>query len=176
MSGRLVSCIWSRLTYSCRPRLLDRTSFTRFVTPVLGRDAVLARNYATSEPATGYRFSKSHEWTSLDGTKATIGVTNYAQDKLGDVVYVELPVVGQELEEDDVFGVLESVKAASDLYSPLSGTVVDVNSQLSDSPELINKEPYAEGWLMKLELKDTSEYDQLMSQEEYMKFLEEEDS
>ena len=130
MSGRLVSCIWSRLTYSCRPRLLDRTSLTRFVTPVLGRDAVLARNYATSEPgmmfvlkltyanlelrsdnitgyfgnrigawwrcakinnfylkpanifsitATGYRFSKSHEWTSLDGTKATIGVTNYAQ-------------------------------------------------------------------------------------------------
>src|ERR1700737_4829043 len=99
-----------------------------------------------------YRFSKTHEWVDGSDGPATIGITEYAQSQLGDVIYVELPAPGTEVSAGAKFGVVESVKAASDLYSPVSGKVVEANTQLVDKPELINQDPYAAGWMLKLEL------------------------
>ena len=97
-------------------------------------------------------YTETHEWVSVDGDVATIGITDYAQSQLGDVVFLELPSVGRMLEAGDSFGVVESVKAASDLYSPVAGTVVEVNQVLSDSPETVNHDPYESGWLIKVQL------------------------
>jgi glycine cleavage system H protein len=96
------------------------------------------------------KYSETHEWVTLDGDVATVGITDFAQSQLGDVVFLELPRIGQKLNAGESFGVVESVKAASDLYSPVSGTVVEVNSRLSDSPELVNGDPLGEGWLLKV--------------------------
>ena len=101
---------------------------------------------------TGYRFSQTHEWVKESGSAATIGITEYAQSQLGDVVYVELPGPGTEISAGAKFGVVESVKAASDLYSPVAGKVVEANPQLAEKPELINQEPYGQGWMLKIEL------------------------
>ncbi len=98
-----------------------------------------------------YRFSRTHEWVAEDGGTARVGISEYAQSQLGDVIYVELPKVGTELIAGAKFGVVESVKAASDLYSPVSGKVVETNPALSDRPELINSDPYGEGWMLRLE-------------------------
>ena len=98
------------------------------------------------------RYTKTHEWVTVDGKIATVGITDYAQSQLGDVVFLELPSVGRKLGEREGFGVIESVKAASDLYSPVAGRVVEVNEKLSAQPELINSDPYGEGWILKLEL------------------------
>lgn len=111
----------------------------------------------------------SHEWAKLDGGTATVGISSYAQDKLGEIVFVELPEVGKELSKADQFGVLESVKAAADIYSPMSGTVTEVNTELTEEPDLINTEPFDRGWIMKLEVSNESEYKELMSQAEYEK-------
>jgi len=97
-------------------------------------------------------YTETHEWVSLDGEVATVGITNYAQAQLGDVVFLELPRVGKALEAGDQFGVIESVKAASDLYSPVSGKVVEANPALTEKPELINSDPYGAGWMLRLEL------------------------
>lgn len=97
-------------------------------------------------------YTETHEWVSEDGGQATVGITDYAQAQLGDVVFLELPRVGARLAAGDAFGVIESVKAASDLYSPVAGTVVAVNEALSQTPELVNRDPLGEGWLMKLDL------------------------
>ncbi|MBO0684070.1 MAG: glycine cleavage system protein GcvH [Candidatus Dormibacteraeota bacterium] len=97
-------------------------------------------------------YTESHEWVSLDLDVATVGITDYAQSQLGDVVFLELPSVGKELEAGDTLGVIESVKAASDLYSPVAGSVVEVNESLSESPEKVNQDPYGEGWLIKVRL------------------------
>jgi glycine cleavage system H protein len=99
-----------------------------------------------------YRFSQTHEWVTEDGEGARIGISDYAQSQLGDVIYVELPKPGTEIVAGAKFGVVESVKAASDLYSPVSGKVAEVNSVLADRPELINSDPYSEGWMLRLEL------------------------
>ena len=96
------------------------------------------------------KYSETHEWVTLDGDIATVGITDFAQSQLGDVVFLELPRVGQKLNAGESFGVVESVKAASDLYSPVSGAVVEVNSRLSESPELVNGDPFGEGWLLKV--------------------------
>lgn len=98
------------------------------------------------------RYSESHEWVSVDGKVATVGITDFAQSQLGDVVFLELPRPGQRLAAGDAFGVVESVKAASDLYSPVEGTITEVNERLAQNPELVNSDPLGEGWLLKLKL------------------------
>lgn len=114
------------------------------------------------------KYVASHEWIRVEGDgTVTIGVTDHAQDLLGDVVFVELPEVGAEVATGDDAGVVESVKAASDVYAPLSGEVVAVNEELEDSPELVNSDPYGEGWFFKLKLSDNSELDGLLSGEDY---------
>ena len=114
------------------------------------------------------RYAKSHEWVqdNGDGT-ATVGISSHAQESLGDIVFVELPDTGAELEAGEEFGVVESVKAASDVYSPISGEVLEVNEALEDSPELINSDPYGEGWIMKLSLPNASELEQLLDAKGY---------
>ncbi|KAL4235238.1 hypothetical protein ACF0H5_006876 [Mactra antiquata] len=118
-------------------------------------------------------FTEKHEWVDVpEGSNVgTVGITDYAQDKLGDVVYVQLPDVGQELEVDGEAGVLESVKAASDIYSPVTGEVTEINEVLNDTPKKINESPYDEGWLYKLTLADPQELEPLMSEEGYNEYL-----
>ena len=117
------------------------------------------------------QYTKSHEWVRVEDGVATVGITDHAQDELGDVVFVELPEQGATLAAGDSFGAVESVKAVSDLYAPLGGEVVEVNSSLEDSPEKINEDPYGEGWILKLQVSDQAE---LLSAAEYEKLLEEE--
>ena len=117
------------------------------------------------------QYTKSHEWVRTEGETATIGITEHAQDELGDVVFVELPEPGATFEAGDPFGTVESVKAVSDLYAPVAGEVAEVNSSLGDTPEKINEDPYGEGWIVKLR---TSGEADLLSAEEYEKVLEEE--
>nr|XP_054748690.1 glycine cleavage system H protein-like [Lytechinus pictus] len=118
------------------------------------------------------KFSKDHEWITTEGGNGTIGITEYAQEKLGDIVYVQLPEVGDSFDQDSEFGALESVKAASDLFSPASGEVIEVNSLLESDPALVNSDPYGEGWIMKMKLSNPSEIDDLMTEEQYNKFVE----
>jgi glycine cleavage system H protein len=113
------------------------------------------------------RYTKEHEWARLEGDVATVGITEYAQGELGDVVFVELPEVGRRLTQGDSFGVVESVKAASDLYAPVSGEVAEVNGKLQDSPELVNSEPLAGGWMIKVRVADRAELDTLMDAAAY---------
>jgi glycine cleavage system H protein len=118
------------------------------------------------------RYSEDHEWISVDaGGNATVGITDHAQEQLGDIVYVELPEVGLEIEQGDDVAVVESVKAAADVKSPASGTVSEVNDQLTDQPDLVNREPTGEGWFFRLELSDPSEIDDLMNEDEYAAFV-----
>jgi glycine cleavage system H protein len=125
-----------------------------------------------SYPA-NYKYTKEHEWISLDGTTGTVGITDYAQNSLGDIVFVELPKVGDTLEAGKIFGSVESVKAVSDLYSPASGTVTAVNEELKDAPERVNADAN-NTWMLKLEIKNTAELDALLSADQYEKFVSEE--
>ena len=113
------------------------------------------------------RYSKEHEWVRVDGTRATIGITSFAADELGDIVFVELPEVGAKLKQFSTFGVVESVKAVSDLYAPVSGEVVEVNEALRNGPELLNADPFGEGWIATVELADPAELDVLMDAAAY---------
>jgi glycine cleavage system H protein len=113
------------------------------------------------------KYSKEHEWVRLEGDVAVIGITEFAQDELGDIVYVEQPKVGDKVSQNEQFGVVESVKTVSDLYSPLSGEVVEVNDDVAGSPENINKDPYGAGWIIKVKTDDTSELDSLLSADDY---------
>ena len=125
------------------------------------------------DPAT-LRFSREHEWVSRDkddATSATIGVTDYAQGELGDVVYVDLPDKGASLTQFQTFGEIESVKSVSDLFSPISGSVAEVNTALEDKPELVNEDPYGEGWMVRVTMGDTRELQSLLSHDEYQAFL-----
>lgn len=119
----------------------------------------------------GCLYAEEHEWVKVEGDVVTVGVTDYAQQMLTDVVYVELPDVGKEISKGHSFMVLESVKSVSDVYSPLSGTVAEVNEELADFPERVNDAPYDEGWLVKVRLSQSSELEELMSAEEYREFL-----
>ncbi|HHV26634.1 glycine cleavage system protein GcvH [Anaerosalibacter bizertensis] len=121
----------------------------------------------------GLLYTKDHEWIKVEGDKAYIGVTDYAQDSLGDIVYVELPDIDDEFEMEDSFAVVESVKAAADIYIPVDGRVLEINEELEDDPSLVNEDPY-ENWMILVELEDKSQLDELMDHEEYEKFLEEE--
>ena len=123
----------------------------------------------------GLRYSKEHEWARADGGgAATVGVTHFAQDSLGDVVFVELPEAGDEVVQFEKMGEIESVKAVSDLYSPLSGTVIERNDALVDSPELVNDSPYEGGWMLRVQMSDSAEMDVLMSAAEYSALVESE--
>ncbi|ACI19045.1 glycine cleavage system protein GcvH [Dictyoglomus thermophilum] len=117
------------------------------------------------------KYSKDHEWAKLEGNIAIIGITYHAQEELGDIVHIDLPEVGKEVKQNEVLAVVESVKSASDVYSPLSGKVVEVNENLKTKPELINEDPYNAGWIVKLELSDPKEYESLLSAEEYKKLI-----
>ena len=123
----------------------------------------------------GLKYSKEHEWVAAEESVATIGITDFAQDQLGEIVYVELPAVGDKISKDDPFGVVESVKAVSDIYAPISGTVVEVNQELPESPEMINEDPYGDGWLIKIKVGDDAELDDLMDNEEYEEMVAEEE-
>ena len=120
-----------------------------------------------------YKYTKEHEWISVEGTAGTVGITDYAQSSLGDIVFVDLPKVGDAVEAGKIFGSVESVKAVSDLYSPVSGTVTAVNEELKDKPEKVNEDANTT-WMLKLTLKDASELDTLLSAADYEKFVSEE--
>lgn len=119
-----------------------------------------------------FYYTKDHEWIKVEGEKATVGITDFAQKQLGDVVYVEMPEVGTPLEFHQSLGVIESVKAVSDVYSPVSGEVAGLNTDLNDSPELVNKDPHGKGWIIRIKIKEESELQKLMSAAEYEAFLE----
>ena len=122
------------------------------------------------------KFSKEHEWIKLEGEVATIGITKHATEMLGDIVFAELPEKGSKIEKDGTAGVVESTKAASDVYTPLSGEVIDTNQKIVDDPAKINEDPEDTAWFFKLKLKDKSEMDSLMNKEEYDKFAKESSS
>ncbi|WP_256289070.1 glycine cleavage system protein GcvH [Halobellus inordinatus] len=113
------------------------------------------------------KYQESHEYATTDGETVTIGITDFAQDELGDVVFVELPEVGDDIAQGEEFGVVESIKAVSDLYAPISGTVTEVNEELFDRPELVNEDPYGEGWMLKVDRADDADFDALLSADEY---------
>lgn len=110
-----------------------------------------------------FKYSKEHEWVKVEGNVATIGITEYAQNELGDIVFVELPETDDELNEGDTFGSVESVKTVSELYAPITGKVVEVNEELEDSPEFVNESPYEKAWMVKVEISDESQIDELLS-------------
>jgi len=117
------------------------------------------------------RYTKEHEWARLEGDKARVGITAFAQEQLGDVVFVELPKVGAKVTAMKTFGVVESVKAVSDLYAPLSGEVVEINAELPKKPEVVNADPYGQGWMLVIKLGNAKEWDGLMSAADYEKLV-----
>ncbi|PTJ34883.1 glycine cleavage system protein GcvH [Staphylococcus simulans] len=117
------------------------------------------------------KYSKEHEWVKVEDDTVTIGITEYAQGELGDIVFVELPATDDDIEEGESFGSVESVKTVSELYAPVSGTVVEVNEELEDSPEFVNESPYEKAWMVKVKLNDTSQLDDLLSADQYKEMI-----
>ncbi|TRO64229.1 glycine cleavage system protein GcvH [Christiangramia sabulilitoris] len=113
------------------------------------------------------KYTKDHEWVKIEGDTATIGVTDFAQGELGDIVYVEVETLDETLEKEEVFGTVEAVKTVSDLFMPLSGEIIEFNDSLEDEPEKVNEDPYGAGWMIKIKMSDTSEVDSLLSADEY---------
>jgi glycine cleavage system H protein len=119
-----------------------------------------------------FYYSKDHEWVKIEGSNATVGITDFAQKQLGDVVYVELPAVGARLDVHQTIGVIESVKAVSDVYSPISGEVTAVNEELNNSPEILNQDPHGKGWIIRMKVMDKTDTEKLMNSADYEKYLE----
>jgi glycine cleavage system H protein len=117
------------------------------------------------------KYTKDHEWVRMDGDIAIVGITEFAQGELGDIVYVEIETEGEILEKESIFGSIEAVKTVSDLFMPLSGEILELNSALEANPELVNSDPYGEGWMVKIKVSDASEFDQLLKAEEYGSLL-----
>ena len=117
------------------------------------------------------KYTKDHEWVKIEGDTATIGVTDFAQGELGDIVYVEVETLDESLEKEEVFGTVEAVKTVSDLYMPVSGEIVEFNDSLEDEPEKVNNDPYGDGWMIKIKLSDASEVEGLLSAEEYQEVV-----
>ena len=117
------------------------------------------------------RYTEEHEWVKLDGNVATVGITDFAQSELGDIVYLEIDTLDSEINSNDVFGTVEAVKTVSDLFMPVNGKVIEVNSSLEDNPEVVNDDPYGEGWIIKIEVSNPSDIDALMSSEEYKNLI-----
>ena len=122
-----------------------------------------------------YRYSKEHEWIKVEGDTATVGITHYAQEKLGDVVFAELPEAGVTFDANQSFGTVESVKAVSDVYMPAAGSITESNAELNDNPALVNEDPHGKGWLIKLKLSDPKSVEGLMTAEQYQAFIQEEE-
>ena len=120
---------------------------------------------------TEIKYTKEHEWISFDGEVAMIGITDHAQSQLGDIVFVELPDVDSEINQNDTFGVIEAVKTVADLFAPVKGLIIELNSSLEDSPDLINSDPYGAGWIIKVKVSNSNQYDDLMSSDEYEEFI-----
>ena len=118
------------------------------------------------------KYTKDHEWIKIDGDEAYVGITDYAQNELGDIVFVEIETEGEKLNKEEVFGTVEAVKTVSDIFMPISGEVLEVNSKLEDSPEIVNKDPYGEGWLIKIKLSDKSELENLLDASKYKALIE----
>jgi len=119
------------------------------------------------------RYSREHEWVLVEGKVATVGITAFAEQQLGDVVFIELPAVGDKVTKDEAMGVVESVKAVSDVYAPLSGTVLEINDDLPENTELVNEDCYGDGWMVKIEISDPTDLDELLTAAEYETFVEE---
>ncbi|MEJ2536692.1 MAG: glycine cleavage system protein GcvH [Calditrichia bacterium] len=117
------------------------------------------------------KYTKDHEWAKIEGNIATIGITDFAQSELGDIVYVELPEVGAQTKQGESFGTIEAVKAVSDMFSPLTGEVAEVNTGLSDKPEVINKDPYGDGWIIKIKFSNKTEVDNLLDKSKYEELI-----
>lgn len=120
---------------------------------------------------TELKYTKDHEWIKVEGDIATVGITDFAQGELGDIVYVEVETVGESLEGDEVFGSVEAVKTVSDLFLPVSGEVIEFNEQVNDSPEVINNDPYGKGWIVKMKVSDKGQLDGLMNAAEYLEMV-----
>ena len=116
-------------------------------------------------------YTKDHEWISIDGDNATIGITDYAQGELGDIVYVDIEALGEELDKEEIFGSVEAVKTVSDLFLPVSGEITELNEGLEDNPELINDDPYGEGWIIKMKISNQSELTDLLSADDYKELI-----
>ncbi len=117
------------------------------------------------------RYTKDHEWIRVEGEEAYVGITDYAQGELGDVVFIEIETEGEELDKEEVFGTIEAVKTVSDMFMPVAGEVLEVNEKLEDTPEVVNKDPYGDGWLIKIKLTDASQADELLAPEKYKELL-----
>lgn len=117
------------------------------------------------------KYTKDHEWVKIEGDVATVGITDFAQSELGDIVYVEVETVDEELEREEVFGTVEAVKTVSDLFLPLSGEIVEFNESLEEEPEKVNSDPYGDGWMIKIKLSDASEVEDLMSSDDYKELV-----
>jgi glycine cleavage system H protein len=120
---------------------------------------------------TNLKYTKDHEWVTIDGDIATIGITDFAQKELGDIVYVEVESLDQTLDKDEVFGTVEAVKTVSDLFLPLSGEIIEFNENLETNPELVNSDPYGDGWMIKVKISDASEQDSLLSSDDYKSLI-----
>ena len=130
--------------------------------PYLANKSIVDMNYPDN-----LRYTKEHEWVRIEGDQATIGITEFAQHELGDIVYVEIETVGQELKAGAIFGTVEAVKTVSDLYLPISGTITEINPNLNANPELVNSDPYGEGWMVKMKIANTTETGELMDAKAY---------
>ena len=113
------------------------------------------------------KYTKDHEWIQIEGNDAIIGITDYAQSELGDIVFVEIETIGDDLKKEEIFGSVEAVKTVSDLFAPLSGKIIEINEALEDNPELVNNDPYGEGWIIKMEIKDLLEIEDLLDADSY---------
>ncbi len=120
---------------------------------------------------TNLKYTKDHEWVSMDGDVATIGITHFAQSELGDIVYVEVETLDQTLEKDEVFGTVEAVKTVSDLFLPMSGEIIEFNQDLERNPETVNSDPYGSGWMVKVKVSDVSQWDELLDSEAYKSLI-----
>ena len=118
------------------------------------------------------KYTQEHEWVEVDGDTATVGITNHAQESLGDIVFIDLPTVGKEVKSDEELCVIESVKAASDIYAPIDGEVIEINNNLNDDASIVNQDPEKEGWIFKMKISDLSQYNNLMTLDEYLASLE----
>lgn len=127
----------------------------------------LIQTYNTMNIPSELKYTKDHEWVKIDGDIATVGITDFAQSELGDIVYVEVETLDETLDKDEVFGSVEAVKTVSDLFLPLSGEIIEFNEALEDEPEKVNSDPYGEGWMIKIKISDASETDALMSADDY---------
>ena len=118
------------------------------------------------------KYTKEHEWVEMDGDTATVGITNHAQESLGDIVFIDLPIIGKEVKSNEELCVIESVKAASDIYAPIDGEVIEINNNLNDDASIVNQDPEKDGWIFKMKISDLSQYNNLMTLDEYLASLE----